>query len=100
LWIIFHFTIVFIAGTPPNWFSFFFTTVGVHSMHYSVGFKEPRSNFVNIVILWDRIFGTYLAGEVAPENLGRSEQVRLSVEAPLFDYPDEEDENDLTLEFT
>jgi sterol desaturase/sphingolipid hydroxylase (fatty acid hydroxylase superfamily) len=62
---------------PPRWYGFFFTTIQNHSLHHSVGYEETRCNYANSLILIDRVFRTYRAGEA--EAVGQDERRRLSI---------------------
>ena len=62
---------------PPRWYAFFFTTIQNHSLHHSVAYEDTRCNYGNSLILIDRIFGTYRAGE--SEIVGQEERRRLSI---------------------
>ena len=62
---------------PPPWYAYVFTTVEAHSLHHQVGFKETRCNYANVLILLDRLFGTYRPGEVAV--VGQDERKRLKI---------------------
>lgn len=44
----------------PGVFGLVFNTPTWHQAHHSLDFKESNSNFGCIVIIWDRIFGTFL----------------------------------------
>jgi len=70
---------------PPRWYAFFFTTIQHHSLHHSVGYEDTRCNYANSLILIDRIFGTWRAGE--SELVGQDERRRLSIrEQWLFPF--------------
>ena len=70
---------------PPRWYAFFFTTIQNHSLHHSVSYEATRCNYGNSLILLDRIFGTYRAGE--SEAVGQDERRRLSIpEQFLFPF--------------
>jgi sterol desaturase/sphingolipid hydroxylase (fatty acid hydroxylase superfamily) len=62
---------------PPRWYSFLFTTVESHSLHHSVVFNDTRCNYANALILCDRMFGTFRAGEAAV--VGQDERQRLLI---------------------
>jgi sterol desaturase/sphingolipid hydroxylase (fatty acid hydroxylase superfamily) len=62
---------------PPRWYAYVFTTVEAHSLHHTVGFTETRCNYANVLILWDRIFGTFREGEA--EVVGQDERKRLLI---------------------
>ena len=70
---------------PPKWYAFFFTTIQHHSLHHSVGYEDTRCNYANSLILIDRVFGTFRAGE--SEAVGQDERRRLSIpEQFLFPF--------------
>ncbi len=69
---------------PPWWYAFFFTTIRNHSLHHSVPYEDTRCNFGNSLILLDRIFGTYRAGEA--DVVGQNERRRLSIREQ-FTFP-------------
>jgi sterol desaturase/sphingolipid hydroxylase (fatty acid hydroxylase superfamily) len=62
---------------PPRWYSFFFTTIEAHSLHHSVTYLDTRCNYANSLILIDRMYGTFRAGESA--IVGQDERKRLSI---------------------
>jgi sterol desaturase/sphingolipid hydroxylase (fatty acid hydroxylase superfamily) len=66
---------------PPRWYAYIFTTIEHHSLHHSVGFLETRCNYANALILVDRMFGTFRAGESAV--VGQDERRRLSIPQQL-----------------
>jgi sterol desaturase/sphingolipid hydroxylase (fatty acid hydroxylase superfamily) len=66
-----------VRSDPPRWYSFFFTTIQHHSLHHSVVYEDTRCNYGNSLILLDRIFGTFRAGESA--IVGQEERKRLSI---------------------
>lgn len=68
----------------PRWYAFVFTTIEHHSTHHSVGFLETRCNYANAMILIDRLFGTFRAGESAV--VGQDDRRRLSI-AQQFVFP-------------
>jgi len=70
---------------PPRWYAFLFTTIENHSLHHSVAYEDTRCNYANSLILIDRIFGTFRAGE--SEIVGQDERRRLSIrEQFLFPF--------------
>jgi len=70
---------------PPRWYAFFFTTIQNHSLHHSVAYEDTRCNYANSLILIDRVFGTFRAGE--SEIVGQDERRRLSIrEQFLFPF--------------
>ncbi len=68
----------------PRWYAYLFTTVEPHSLHHTVGFAETRCNYANALILCDRMFGTFRAGEAAV--VGQDERKRLLISQQLM-YP-------------
>jgi sterol desaturase/sphingolipid hydroxylase (fatty acid hydroxylase superfamily) len=67
-----------VRADPPRWYSFFFTTIQNHSLHHTaLSFEDTRCNYGNSLILLDRIFGTYRAGESAV--VGQGDRKRLSI---------------------
>lgn len=66
----------------PRWYSFFLTTIEAHSLHHTVGFMETRCNYANCLILIDRVFGTFRAGESAV--VGQDERKRLMISQQLL----------------
>lgn len=77
-----------VRADPPKWFSFFFTTIQHHSLHHTAtSFEDTRCNYGNCIILFDRMFGTFRAGESA--IAGQGDRQRLSIrEQFLFPYTD------------
>jgi sterol desaturase/sphingolipid hydroxylase (fatty acid hydroxylase superfamily) len=66
----------------PRWYSLVFTTVEAHSLHHTVGFTETRCNYANCLLLIDRLFGTFRAGEAAV--VGQDERRRLMISEQLL----------------
>ncbi|CAN5370624.1 hypothetical protein BH09PSE3_BH09PSE3_15080 [soil metagenome] len=66
-----------VRSDPPRWYSFFFTTIQHHSLHHSTDYQSTRCNYANSLILLDRIFGTYRAGESV--IVGQDDRKRLSI---------------------
>lgn len=62
---------------PPRWYAYIFTTIEAHSLHHSVVHAETRCNYANVLILCDRLFGTFRAGE--GEVVGQDARNRLSI---------------------
>lgn len=62
---------------PPRWYAFFFTTIEPHSLHHSVTYEETRCNYANVLIVIDRMFGTFRAGEAL--LVGQDDRRRLSI---------------------
>ena len=74
-----------VRADPPKWFSFFFTTIQHHSLHHTaLSFEDTRCNYGNCVILFDRMFGTFLAGE--SDIAGQDDRKRLSIREQFL-YP-------------
>lgn len=62
----------------PRWYNFIFTTIEAHSLHHSAkSVEDTRCNYANAMILIDRMFGTFRAGE--SEIVGQDERKRLSI---------------------
>jgi sterol desaturase/sphingolipid hydroxylase (fatty acid hydroxylase superfamily) len=67
-----------VRADPPIWYAFFFTTIRNHSLHHTaLSYEDTRCNYGNSLILLDRIFGTYKAGESTV--VGQGERQRLSI---------------------
>ena len=66
-----------VRSDPPRWYAFVFTTIQNHSLHHSVRYEDTLCNYANSMILIDRMFGTFRAGEA--EIVGQDERKRLSV---------------------
>ena len=74
-----------VRSNPPRLYSFFFTTIQHHSLHHSVDYESTRCNYGNSLIVIDRMFGTFRAGESSV--VGQDERKRLSiVEQTLFPF--------------
>jgi sterol desaturase/sphingolipid hydroxylase (fatty acid hydroxylase superfamily) len=74
-----------VRSDPPRWYAFFFTTIQHHSLHHSVRYEDTLCNYANSLILIDRVFGTFKAGEA--EIVGQDERKRLSIrEQFLFPF--------------
>jgi sterol desaturase/sphingolipid hydroxylase (fatty acid hydroxylase superfamily) len=75
-----------VRSDPPAWFSFFFTTIRHHSLHHTaLSYEDTRCNYGNVIILYDRLFGTFREGESAV--VGQDDRRRLSVtEQFLFPF--------------
>ena len=50
----------------PRWFEFFFNTPSHHRVHHSNEVRYLDKNHGGILIIWDRIFGTFKAEEEHP----------------------------------
>ncbi len=66
-----------VRNTPPRWYSYIFTTIEAHSLHHSVPYQDTRCNYANSLILIDRLFGTFRAGEAS--IVGQDDRRRLSI---------------------
>ena len=74
-----------VRSDPPPFYSFFFTTIQHHSLHHSTDYESTRCNYGNSLILLDRVFGTFRAGESA--IVGQDERKRLSIwEQTIFPF--------------
>jgi len=72
---------------PPRWYSAVFTTIEAHSLHHSVEYDETRCNYSCALILFDRLHGTFRAGEAVEvgqegrRHMSIKEDAALSVHA-------------------
>jgi len=66
----------------PGLFGWVFTTPTWHQVHHSLELKQSNSNFGCVVILWDRVFGTF-DGSTEIERLGNGSGTPLSVSMQL-----------------
>jgi sterol desaturase/sphingolipid hydroxylase (fatty acid hydroxylase superfamily) len=74
-----------VRSDPPAWYSFVFTTIRHHSLHHTaLSYEDTRCNYGNVIILYDRMFGTYREGESSV--VGQDERRRLSI-AEQFLFP-------------
>jgi sterol desaturase/sphingolipid hydroxylase (fatty acid hydroxylase superfamily) len=52
----------------PRWFEFVFNTPSHHRVHHGSNPKQIDTNFAGMLIIWDRLFGTFVdekdAGEI------------------------------------
>ncbi len=52
----------------PRWFEFVFNTPSHHRVHHGSNPKQIDTNFAGVLIIWDRLFGTFVdekdAGEI------------------------------------
>lgn len=51
----------------PRWFEFVFNTPSHHRVHHGSNPKQIDTNFGGVLIIWDRIFGTFVDEEDAGE---------------------------------
>jgi len=62
----------------PRWYNFIFNTIEAHSLHHSASsYEATRCNYAGNLIIIDRMFGTYRAGE--SELVGQDDRKRLSI---------------------
>jgi sterol desaturase/sphingolipid hydroxylase (fatty acid hydroxylase superfamily) len=47
------------VGKLPTWFEFIFVTPSHHRVHHASNVEYLDSNMGMVLIIWDRIFGTY-----------------------------------------
>jgi sterol desaturase/sphingolipid hydroxylase (fatty acid hydroxylase superfamily) len=47
------------VGKLPNWFEFIFVTPSHHRVHHASNVEYLDSNMGMVLIIWDRIFGTF-----------------------------------------
>ncbi len=67
----------------PKWFEFIFNTPSHHRVHHSSELKYLDSNHAGILIIWDRMFGTFVAEERTPvygirEKLNTHNPIRIA----------------------
>lgn len=68
----------------PGVFGLVFNTPTWHQVHHSLDFAESNNNFGCIVILWDRLFGTFLGKtEVDKLGNGRGEPLTIAMQLTL-----------------
>ncbi len=48
-----------VIGTLPGWFEFVFNTPSHHRVHHGVNQQYLDRNYGSILIIWDRLFGTF-----------------------------------------
>jgi sterol desaturase/sphingolipid hydroxylase (fatty acid hydroxylase superfamily) len=61
-------------GKLPRWFEFFFNTPSHHRVHHGSDLKYLDRNHAGILIIWDRMFGTFRKEEERP-NYGLTRNV-------------------------
>ena len=66
----------------PGVFGLVFNTPSWHQVHHSLDFAESNNNFGCIVILWDRMFGTFL-GKTEVDKLGNGTGEALTIAMQL-----------------
>jgi sterol desaturase/sphingolipid hydroxylase (fatty acid hydroxylase superfamily) len=58
----------------PKWFEFIFNTPSHHRVHHSSDVKYLDANHAGILIIWDRMFGTFIPEEEHP-NYGLTQNI-------------------------
>ncbi len=59
-------------------YGWLFTTAELHQVHHSLNFDDSNKNYGCVMIVWDRIFGTYSAGNaVAAVGSGSGQSLSL-----------------------
>jgi sterol desaturase/sphingolipid hydroxylase (fatty acid hydroxylase superfamily) len=58
----------------PNWFEQFFNTPSHHRVHHGTDLDYLDTNYAGVLIIWDRIFGSFKAEEARP-NYGLTKQI-------------------------
>ena len=51
----------------PKWFEYVFNTPSHHRVHHGIDLKYLDKNYGGVLIIWDRIFGTFQAEEEHPQ---------------------------------
>ena len=51
------------AIKPPRWLELFLNTPPLHHVHHSRDARQRDANFGGVFIVWDRLFGTFVARE-------------------------------------
>lgn len=51
----------------PKWFEYIFNTPSHHRVHHGIDLKYLDKNYGGVLIIWDRIFGTFQAEEEHPQ---------------------------------
>ena len=70
----------------PRWIEFIFNTPSHHRVHHGSDLKYLDKNHAGILIIWDRLFGTFKKLD--------SSQIKYGLDRY---YPNEEDENFMML---
>jgi len=71
----------------PRWFTFIFNTIENHSLHHtwSPNWEDTRCNYGGVLIIFDRLFGTFREGESV--IVGQDDRKRLSIwEQTIFTF--------------
>ncbi len=58
----------------PNWFEQFFNTPSHHRVHHGTDLDYLDTNFAGVLIIWDRIFGSFQVEKSRP-NYGLTKQI-------------------------
>ena len=67
----------------PKWFEFFFNTPSHHRVHHAVQEKYLDRNHAGILIIWDRMFGTFITEDEQPiyglvKNIKTNNPIRIA----------------------
>ena len=67
----------------PRWFEFFFNTPSHHRVHHAVQEKYLDRNHAGILIIWDRMFGTFITEDEQPiyglvKNIKTNNPIRIA----------------------
>ena len=60
-------------GLRSGWLSFVLATPEVHRIHHSVDPVQGMHNFGSSLVIWDHVYGTYMAPGERPEAVGIAE---------------------------
>jgi len=58
----------------PKWFEYLFNTPSHHRVHHGIDLKYLDKNYGGVLIIWDRLFGTFQAEEEHP-HYGLTKQI-------------------------
>ncbi len=58
----------------PNWFEQIFSTPSHHRVHHGTDLEYLDTNYAGVLIIWDRIFGSFKAEEARP-HYGLTKQI-------------------------
>ncbi len=50
-------------------------TPGVHALHHSTVLQEANSTYGSVLLIWDRLFGTWRASDIEPAAFGLSQDI-------------------------
>lgn len=67
----------------PNWFEAFFNTPSHHRVHHATNPQYLDKNYAGVLIIWDKIFGTFIEETEKPNygivsNLGTFNPIRIA----------------------